>query len=40
MATPDTSVQMHQQLKNEANTMAMKFPFFHGDDKEDSLDIK
>ena len=25
---------------NEANKMAMKIPFFHGEEKEDSLDIK
>ena len=36
----DAAAQRHQQLKNEANKMAMKIPFFHGDDKEDALDIK
>jgi|FrelakmetLWP11LW_1041352.scaffolds.fasta_scaffold180750_1 3-isopropylmalate dehydratase small subunit len=32
--------QRHQQLKNEANKMAMKILFFHRDDKEDLLKIK
>ncbi len=36
----DAAAQRHQQLKNEANKMAMKIPFFHGDNKEDSLEIK
>jgi hypothetical protein len=36
----DAAAQRHQQLKNEANKMAMKIPFFHGDNKEDALDIK
>ena len=36
----DAAAQRHQQLKNEANKMAMKIPFFHGDEKEDLLDIK
>jgi hypothetical protein len=36
----DAAPQRHQQLKNEANKMAMKISFFHGDDKEDTLDIK
>jgi hypothetical protein len=36
----NAAAQRHQQLKNEANKMAMKIPFFHGDDKEDALDIK
>jgi hypothetical protein len=36
----DTAAQRHQQLKNEANKMAMKIPFFHGDNKEDWLEIK
>ncbi len=40
MAAADAAAQRHQQLKNEANKMAMKIPFFHGDDKEDALDIK
>jgi hypothetical protein len=40
MAAPNAAAQRHQQLKNEANKMAMKILFFHGDDKEDFLDIK
>jgi len=36
----DTAAQRYQQLKNEANKMAMKIPISHGDDKEDSLNIK
>jgi hypothetical protein len=36
----NAAAQRHQQLKNEANKMAMKIPFFHGDEKEDLLDIK
>jgi hypothetical protein len=36
----DAAAQRNQQLKNEANKMAMKIPFFHGNDKEDALDIK
>ena len=36
----DPAAQRHQQLKNQANKMAMKIPFFHGDDKEDLLYIK
>jgi hypothetical protein len=36
----DAAAQRHQQLKTEANKMAMKIPFFQGDDKEDALDIK
>ncbi len=36
----EAAAQRHQQLKNEANKMTMKILFFHGDDKEDSLDIK
>ena len=36
----DAAAQRHQQLKNEANKMAMKIPISHGDDKEDSLNIK
>jgi hypothetical protein len=31
----NTAAQMHQQLKNEANKIAMKIPFFHGEEKED-----
>jgi hypothetical protein len=26
----NAAAQRHQQLKNEANKMAMKIPFFHG----------
>jgi hypothetical protein len=36
----EDAAQRHQQLKNEANKMAMKIAFFHRDDKEDALDIK
>jgi hypothetical protein len=36
----DAAAQRHQQLKNEANKMAMKIPFSHGDDKEGALEIK
>ena len=36
----DAAAPRHQQLKNEANKMVIKIPFFHGDDKEDALDIK
>jgi hypothetical protein len=31
----NAAAQRHQQHKNEANKIAMKIPFFHGDDEED-----
>jgi len=36
----DAVAQRHQQLKNEANKMALKIPFFHGDKKDDTIQIK
>jgi hypothetical protein len=36
----DAAAPRHQQLNNDTNKMAMKIPFFHGDDKAHSLNIK